>query len=297
MAEAPCLQLSRLLCLNRVPVPLMHKQMEFEDLHECWEGEDFEGEQDIECLSLKATMDAKFLEGPLKLGARWWVAKSHRVPLLQEIRGVIDKKKQRKGGASRLSKKANRFVAIQIRDKVILVQNTTNPVTLVAPEGSMEDTVLWFVTELQKDLQTLREEDEAGAPSCPSRSSKRKGSASGREQQTKECEVIEDALETLRQHPRCASANFSYSNNTFRVQDIDKKNLLKYVKGLAKAVRKADANAWEDFEDFEVQVNAALDMVLAFLNAKNKQDEVHDQDVGAQEQQQGEVGEDASQDD
>ena len=226
----PNFVLERQLCLNGVSVPLVLKNMEYEDIHGCGE-EAFEDLVDLDCLPLKSTMDSKWLEKAFKLPARWWVLNASRVPLLQEIREAIEKGKVRTGGASRLSKKSNIFVSIRVRGEAFLVVNTIVPVTLCAPQGSLENTLLWFLSEFNKDLSGLLQNPKQSSSSSagPSKGTKRTERLNVREK-----EILEERLQTLRDHPRCLVVHFSPSNSSLRIKDLTKKMKVVTIRGMGK---------------------------------------------------------------
>ena len=260
---APDIQLERKLCLNGFGIPLVPRNLEFENLHEVSEpGLDFDGFVHLETLALGATMDAKWLEKGLKLPARWWLQNASRIPLLQEIRETIETTKIRKGGASRLSKKFNIFVAINIRDKVLLVRNQTLPITLCAPDGTMEETIQWFLKELCKDLEIL-------GPKASTASSSSKGSKRKKEPNVEEKEIIEDALVNIRAHPRCKSTWFCASGPSIRVKDIfyskPKQVCMPGIKKVRKALQ-SDPQSDDLWDEFKTLVETALQMALSMLD-------------------------------
>ena len=237
MAE---LQLESKLCLNDIAVPLVNKQMDLWDSHKVLPEDEEEGEdQAFDLLNLKATSKSEWLEKAFKLPARWWVLNQSRVPLLQEIRKVIEGNKKAKAKVKSLEEfvaaRANVVVAIRIRDQVILVVNDARSVTLAFRSGQVEDSLLWFLKELQKDVREIQNV-------C---SSSRKRQPEAPPDQKKQ--IIEDVLENLQQHPSCRSAVFlpsrgaiKVNNKEFRILNLNKKS--------KEALDQDDLAGWENLK-------------------------------------------------
>ena len=159
----------RKMCLQNRALPLVTREMEFEDIHSV--GARDLGTENFECLPLRTSMEAPWLSKFFKKPAKWWLHNGSKVPLVREIRETIETGKVRKGGASRLSKRADIVVAINVRGKVILVQNTTLPVTLCWPTNTDDgdegiEVVKWFLEEFSCLLQAKK----PGFPSNPLKS-------------------------------------------------------------------------------------------------------------------------------
>ena len=257
-------QLEDQLCLNSRAVPIDFRHMEFEDLHGVAPEDIEEGMHEVECLNLKTTMPALWFTEAFKLHSRWWVANATRVPLVQEISEAIRKPKIIKGGDSRLSKKPKIFVAIQIRGKVITVQNTSNPVTLVAPAGKLRDLVWWFLAEFAKDLDDLLGEPRAGASkSSSSSSSKRKA------EWLKDFEAM---LQPIRDHAGCRSTCFIPANGSIKVVKSTEDQARNEMKNVYLGQWHKKRKAFEEYEcdeNYKILENCmatAVDIAIKFLD-------------------------------
>ena len=249
------------LCLNDMALPLTRRTMDFEDIHHLTAGES--GEEDFWCLDLKATGDARWLERAFHLPVRFWKAHQHEVPLLQEMRKAIESGKVRKGGASRLPRRPDAVVAIQVRDKVPLIQNKTSGLALMAKHGEEQETFQWFLAELQKDLENLKEHqaETASSSALPSAAKQKRLSIDVEEEH-----IVEAAVEKVREHPLCSRATFLPSRDSLRVIRKDKQTVEIFVSGCRKkrlsAREKQDEEGWEHLRSsFDRAVNSAIEFL------------------------------------
>ena len=109
-------------------------------------------------------------------------------------------------------------ILLRVRDKIIFVQNLTNVVKLGLPvegRGALE-TLKWFLEELNKDLQILR--DFYRPRAIPASSS---GDLNER-QRAREEQLVDGMIEGMLAHPQCLKALWLPSRNCFRIR---KRNL------------------------------------------------------------------------
>ena len=143
--------------------------MDFEDIHNLVGGDGAAADENEEyfLMDLKATAEVRWIEKAFGLSSRWWKDHHKDVPLLEEMRKAIDGGKARKGGASRLPRRPDLVVAIQVRDRVILVKNQALGLALVSKKGEEMETLQRFLEEFEKDLTNLggaRSSDQKGEP-------------------------------------------------------------------------------------------------------------------------------------
>ncbi len=120
------------LCVGNLAVPLVSRMMELEDINDIAGGD--QDEHAFECLELKTTSNASYIEQGLKLPAKFWKKNSHKLPLIIELREAIGTGKVVKG---RMPRRPNSAVAIMLRGRVTMVRNSTTMLTLVAhPENT-----------------------------------------------------------------------------------------------------------------------------------------------------------------
>jgi len=233
------------MCLQNRALPLVTREMEFEDLHSV--GARDLGTENFECLPLRTSMEAPWLSKFFKKPAKWWLHNGSKVPLVREIRETIETGKVRKGGASRLSKRADIVVAINVRGKVILVQNTTLPATLCWPTNTDDgdegiEIVKRFLEEFKNDLERM------GNSGVASSSGSSVGQASKRPHADQETQIIQNALRNLREHSQCLSAYYLPSRCAIMVTTKDKARQEFCLKALAQKRKKAldrdDDQAW-----------------------------------------------------
>ena len=244
------------LCLNDQVVPLERKVCGSVDPYELMTNMDLDLEElEVSLVNFKGTADIAWLEKALEKPARWWVHNHNNIALLQEIKDLIKAKKPK---ANQGPKNHKSLVALQVRGRVLYVINNPNAVTLAlvghagAPPDSPEDqsgTLLWFVDEVQKDLENLSSE--------PQEKRQKASQSSGSQEQD---EWVNQGIERLLENPHCASAHFRPSRRSFAVVRKGDKALKELrVGGLHK---KTTRSPEENFE----QVVSSL---LSFLDSKD----------------------------
>ena len=75
--------LEKRLCLNAMAVPFFVQTLDFAD-HDS---------EEVMCLDLKATAEARWLEVGFNLPVRWWRCRHKDVPLLAEMKEAINRSK------------------------------------------------------------------------------------------------------------------------------------------------------------------------------------------------------------
>ena len=109
---------------------------------------------------------------------------------------------------------------VRARGKIILVQNLTNIVKLILPMDptrAVLQTLQWFLEELKKDLQSLR--DFYRPRAIPASSS---GDRKDELQRAREEQLVDGMIEGMLAHPQCLKALWLPSRNCFRIR---KRNL------------------------------------------------------------------------
>ena len=266
------LEVDRKLCLGGRSVPLVERELEFEDIFEVASGD--LDEQMFECLSLKASMDPRWLQSAFKLSTKWWASNSCKVPLIQEIREIINSGKAKEGAAKRLSRKADVVVAINVRGHQILVLNTVLPVTLCWPQAKDDgdqgiETLEWFVSEFKKDLEGMQASQGPSGESKGSSGRPTKVKASNKEQA-----IINDTIDTFKAHPQCKTAHFLASRSSIKIIRKDKKVRQFPLKRLVTKRRKAldrgeDEQAWGELQSIFDQI---VPKAIGFLNGEENVD-------------------------
>ena len=197
-------------CLGGRALPLVPWTANKVDLH------GITGEQDVDearvlLLNFKATADMEWLSEHLRLQSRWWLLKSRKVPLLQELLKQIEAKNI---GAKKAASTCKLVVSILLRDHVFLVLNDTRaPVLAFDAEEPNMASLEWFVNELASDIKYM---DTTWRPSS---GSLEKNSSSD----TIEEEILaKDAVAKLKRHPFCLNAWYLPSRGSFKIQRTDK---------------------------------------------------------------------------
>ena len=225
------------------------------DLHEVT------GEQDLDdarvlLLTFRATANLDWLTDHLKLPSRWWLAKSRKVPLLQELLKLIEAKNTR---AKRAASTCKLVVNILLRDHVFLVLNDTRaPVLAFDAEEPNMASLEWFVNELASDIKYM---DTTWRPSS---GSLEKNSSSD----TIEEEILaKDAVAKLKRHPFCLNAWYLPSRGSFKIQRTDKN----YFEVGIPDVKKLQKNARMEIGDaLEVlDTNNALETTISQTYTKS----------------------------
>ena len=203
------------LCLNNQAVPVEKKELNILDplsLAEKW-NLSLPEPAEVNLVTFKATADMAWFEKVLKLPSRWWVHNQSRIPLLLEIKEAIRSSRgQRKGSEILLPSEHKSLVLLEVRGKLLYVQNTStvvilgltqDPGFLNVPNPDTEP-LCWFCTQLQKDIEEhLTEKPEK----------QDKGSTIPEEHQ----ERVKECLEQLQEHSQCHAVHFVPSRMLFRI--------------------------------------------------------------------------------
>ena len=264
--------LEKRLCLNAMAVPFFVQTLDFAD-HDS---------EEVMCLDLKATAEARWLEVGFNLPVRWWRCRHKDVPLLAEMKEAINRGKEKKGAAARVPRRPLIVVAITVRGREILVQNSTEPLTLVATkaEGDARASLQWFLEELQADLEEsprlkMREPEpqpqapqEPQEPQAPQQEQgpRRKTQQKHLRDDSEEQAMITQALATLLAHPKCLKAHWRPSRNAFFVCRDDHENSEFIAVGSFKH-RKAAQGRGDDqsWEALRVTYHQAVSRAVEFL--------------------------------
>ena len=247
-------------CLGGRALPLVPWTASKVDLHEVT------GEQDVDearvlLLNFRATADMEWLSEHLKLPSRWWVFKSRKVPLLQELLKHIEAKNT---GAKKAASTCKLVVSILLRDHVLLVLNDARAPILafdaIEPNfASLE----WFVNELASDIKCM---DAAVGSSGTITTAKNSSSDT-----TEEDDLAKDVVAKLKRHPFCLNAWYLPSRGSFKIQRTDKNYFevgIPDVKKLQKNARMEIGDlAWQPFETTIIQTYTKSLEVLETNNA------------------------------
>ena len=258
------LEVAYKLCLNDWALPVEKKTLHLQDPDGLALDEHQVDENDeltVNLIHFGASKNLRWLEQALKLPARWWVLNSTRILVLIEIRNAI--KDSRKHYQKRQQVINQDLLLIQLRGKILCVQNLATSVILGLPHGANDtSTLLWFLNELQKDIEGLEE-----APT------KKKNTSEEHPAGVQEC------LERLHEHPECASAHYQASRLSFKVIKKDKSSRTFRIRGL----RKQDDEGNDAF-------TMALSLALTFLEssepAPQEPEDLDDDSVGASQSSQ-----------
>ena len=139
------------------------------------------------------------------------------MPFLQEVKEAIYKAQ-----AAFAYIRYRSILVINIRDKVLKVQNDLRSVRLAFETTEIKDNVLWCLKEIKKDI-------EASEPRDPGTSKVEKQSIDGLEGMH-----IENSLAALKQHEACSSAAFCASRSCFKLKRKDSLQKNFTVLGLSK---------------------------------------------------------------
>ena len=247
-------------CLGGRALPLVPWTASKVDLH------GITGEQDVDearvlLLNFKATADMEWLSEHLRLQSRWWLLKSRKVPLLQELLKQIEAKNI---GAKKAASTCKLVVSILLRDHVFLVLNDTRaPVLAFDAEEPNFASLEWFVNELASDIKCM---DAAVGSSGTITTAKNSSSDT-----TEEDDLAKDAVAKLKQHPFCLNAWYLPSRGSFKIQRTDKNYFevgIPDVKKLQKNARMEIGDlAWQPFETTIIQTYTKSLEVLEINNA------------------------------
>ena len=194
------MELEHLLCLNGCPLPVERRTLDFEDIHDCCDGD--KDDKDFVLLDLKAGAHPMWLQKHLKVSSTFWRERHGELPLVQEMRKAIATGKRSLGKWA--NKRTGVIVGIKVRDKVILVQHTKGLV-LAAHAGEEKEAIRWFLEELEKDVKLL-----GPAPGPHQRDSQ------GDDDDPAQV-IIDTVLSEIRGHPQCHKANFASSRGCFQI--------------------------------------------------------------------------------
>ena len=161
--------------------------------------------------------------------------------MLLEVRELT--KTNRPKRKDRASVDHKHLMVLEVRGKTLFVQNDTAKVVVALTPGDNFDPLLWFLDELQQDIENLSQEQPAKA---------RKTSIP-----QEHADAVEECLQSLREHPRCALAHFVPSRNIFKVLGEDKRASSFRVTGL-------NSKQQKNTEPFQ----RALSLALTFLESE-----------------------------
>ena len=258
-------------CLGYQAVPLEFKTMLFVNLHQLedeWVVEHHDEDFGWQCLKLHATIkEVLWLQRNLNLPTKWWVLNCHRIPLLLEMAEQIREAKP-KGNkvADQYKREPNVVVAIKLRGKVLFVRNLTTSLTLCFhPDQDLKTDLMWFIQELKREIEVLR---EAPPPAGPSQKKKRSKKASDFPE---EQEMIEALLTKLGDHPNCKTAHHLPSRMSLKVKRKDRVtkefNFKSYRAKREKALLKSD---FQNIETLQSMFDETIGEAMAFLEGKEK---------------------------
>ena len=260
----------RKLCLNDVFVPLETREMEFSDIHGITGEEDFEGSFNL--LNLRATHDAHWLQKALKLPAKWWVRNQAKLPLMHDISEAIMQSKKTKGGAARLPRQEHLVVAIRVRERVLLVQNSTRCQTIAIKDGDEPEVLTWLLEQIQKDVAL----DTTAAPASPRGSSVPQKKS---REDLEPCDTFTDeALETLRKHPACSRAWFLPSRSAIKVSKHSK-GAQSFTLTSKKRKKAQAADCTEAWGEWQAHVSEVVASAIRFLEQADQPEETLEDDA------------------
>ena len=174
------------LCLNHFAVPLEEQTLGFVDPYNL--AAEAEEEFLVSLVTFKASAKMHWLESSLDLPARWWSHKGTTLPLLQEIVNLIKDKRAKKGSDVLMPRNHKSLLPLEVRGKVLWFENNARCVVLALRQGKEVEQLLWFVEELNSDIEAL---------SDPVAKSKRQSKL------PEDLEgPVEDTLRNLREHAR-----------------------------------------------------------------------------------------------
>ena len=107
------------LCVNEQTAPLVKKEMPFLDPYGLAEEMDLDLEDsEVSLVDFKATGDMAWLEQLLEKPARFWLQQHHKIPLLLEIRQLIEAKKDLKK-TTRLVGNHKCLIPLKVRGRIL----------------------------------------------------------------------------------------------------------------------------------------------------------------------------------
>ena len=142
------------LCLDDSAIPLEKKTLAFVDPYSLAEELD-ELLLPVSLVRLSATGDLNWLHQGLVLPRRWWLQNHFRVPLMQEILGLIKNKKAKQGNNALMPRNHKNLLPLQVRGKILWFENNSRSVILALQQGREVEHLQWFMNELHKDICNL----------------------------------------------------------------------------------------------------------------------------------------------
>lgn len=240
------------LCLNNQVVPVEKRLCSFLDPYDLASQINVDIEQDLELtlVQFKTRTDLGWLDRALQVLSRTCSQYLLDLPLIQEIKNLIEQKKQanRQGQKARESTSWKAFVILQVRDRILVCQNTTHSVVLalLGPDGDPASlagqmrTLEWFAQEFAEDLQKLQSNT----------SSRDTPNQVPQEEPAQQAVAAKALVQVLLQHPGCSKAFWQPSRLGFKVLKTGTQKLREFrVQGLNK--RKQGASPPDPSEAFE----------------------------------------------
>ena len=269
----PVLTVTRSLCVNGCAVPEEAlKSVEVLDPYGVTDA-DAADTVDASLVALKSRQHWVQALGDDSLCLRKYLRK---LPLLNEVlQGIRDKKPTHR----RAPRSPHCLVALKIRGEVMLFKNDIACVHIALVGEKGIGSFKWFLQELLRDLEALREREKQ-EEICAERTSPR---------QTKGPEdvqpLLDEALRTLRAHDRCQSAVYCHSSNRMKVRRIigDKRDTKFFtVKDLKRKRKEAEAQGADEegLKDLlKRQVDRAVCKAFSFLDGTDQsKDEAEESD-------------------
>ena len=152
--------------------------------------------------------------GPLTTAKRFSRSNSG-VPLLQEIAKAIEARKHKTRGGVRshrrdLTNPTCSFVRVSVRDRELVVRNTTKTIDLWVPKEGDEarDALEWIIKQLRRDAS-----DEASEPSLPDVPQAGTRATPAQEEQ----QYKDNILREISEDPRCEKILWLPSRSSFRL--------------------------------------------------------------------------------
>ena len=154
----PAVEVSMRLCFHAMAVPLEPRSLPLIDPLDLTA----EGDRDdvqVSLVSFKQSADMAWLVTGLEVRVRWWQTNMHAIAILQEIRAALKNLRPASGAKRLLPRYSTSLVALKIREHIIWVMNEPRSVTLALPAGSEQQELLWFLDEMQKDVENILDGD------------------------------------------------------------------------------------------------------------------------------------------
>lgn len=253
----PVLEVKRRLCFNDCAVPAEEQDLSVLDPYNL--SNETDDNLSVSLVNFKASGNMTWLQKGLELSSRWWVLNHHRIPVLQEILNLIRNQKPKKGAAVRMPKNHKNLLPLQVRGKVLWFQNDSRCVILAVKKGQEAlDDFQWFLQELSKDIEDLEEVPEEPVVGV--------GHKEIRAPIPEDIQdVVNESLQTIRDHPQCLSTVFLQSRSSIRVQrKNDKATKDLRVKDLK---RKRAESAEQDNQDIvKRQFDLVVQSAISFLD-------------------------------